>query len=77
MMPMGGMGSSARPADAKSGPSPNGKKMVAPVVPNTQRVIGEIETDRISAKAESRKQKMEDRKEAKREQIAQAKANID
>ncbi|WP_454793760.1 PPE domain-containing protein [Mycolicibacterium lutetiense] len=74
-MPMGGgMGAGGRPGDPKAEASPNGKKLVAPTRPNTERVIGEIEADRMASKTESRKQKMED---AKRERLAQSKASTE
>lgn len=70
-MPMGGgmAPGGAGAGDGKSEASPNGKKLVAPSRANTGRVIGEIESERMTAKGESRKHKAEEAKEARRREL--------
>ncbi|ART74386.1 hypothetical protein BTO20_37850 (plasmid) [Mycobacterium dioxanotrophicus] len=66
-MPMGGgaMSPSGLGGGSKSEASPNGKKLVAPSRANSERVIGQIENDRMASKTERRNQKMEESRRAK------------
>ncbi|MBU8817566.1 PE domain-containing protein [Mycolicibacterium goodii] len=59
-MPMGGAG--APGSNSKPEASPDGKKFVAPQRANTQRVIGESDSERLSAKRERRAQRMAEAK---------------
>lgn len=68
MMPMGGAGGGG--GAERSGASANGKKIVAPKRPNTQKVLGQPDTERLSEKRERRETRM---REVKREAIASAK----
>ena len=70
MMPMGAMGGAAgaQPSQPNPDASPDGKKLVAPKRPNTARVIGESDAQRVESKRQRREQRMAEARESAKEQ---------
>ncbi|MGD9622312.1 MAG: WXG100 family type VII secretion target [Mycolicibacterium sp.] len=62
MMPMGGGGAPAAADSSKAGASGDGKKFAPAQKANTQKVIGQADTERIASKREARERRLDDAK---------------
>lgn len=67
MMPMGG-GAAGRGGAAKASAAGQAKRLLPPERPNTARVIGVAETERVAAKREQREQRLATAKAAREQQ---------
>jgi hypothetical protein len=65
MMPIGGGGFGGRGGAAKASAAGQAKRLLPPGRPNTARVIGVAETERIAAKREQREQQLASAKAAR------------
>lgn len=65
MMPMGGGGTGARGGGAKASAAGQAKRFLPPERPNTARVIGVADTERVAAKREQREQRLASAKAAR------------
>lgn len=68
MMPMGGAGAAGRGGVAKASAAGQAKRLLPPQRPNTARVIGVAETERVAAKREQREQRLATAKAAREQQ---------